>query len=152
MSQKECISCLEKQVAIKQLFEGLNGSEAFYRKIMELGKTQVPIDRARLCEDLLVPGCQSRMYLLSEYHPDSNTISFQTESDALISAGLGAFMTRAYSGETPEVILRCPPLFLEELGLPSALSPTRANGLYSLHLKMKQIALKYALRRDIVNR
>lgn len=81
------------------------------------------------------------MYLRSFY--DNGIIVFEAASDALISAGLAALLIQVYSNETPEAILKCPPTFLESTGLSASLTPSRANGLYSIHLRMKQDALKF---------
>ena len=83
------------------------------------------------------------MYLRSDFR--EGLIFFQVESDALISQGLGVLLTRIYSGETPETILKCPPDFLLDLDLMTSLTPNRANGLQALHLRMKQEALKFLL-------
>jgi cysteine desulfuration protein SufE len=83
------------------------------------------------------------MYLYSTFQ--DGTVYFAAESDALISSGLAALLLAVYSGETPEAILKCPPNFLEELGISASISPNRANGLYSIHLRMKQDALKWLL-------
>ena len=81
-------------------------------------------------------------------HWVNDKIIFEAESDALISAGLAALLTQVYSGETPEVILKCPPSYIEELGINSSLTPNRASGLYSMHLQMKQEALKLLVERE----
>lgn len=73
-------------------------------------------------------------------------VFFEGESDALISSGLAAILIRTYNGESPETILKCPPDFLEDLGISASLTPNRANGLYSIHLRMKQDALKWLMR------
>lgn len=83
------------------------------------------------------------MYLRSVKKGD--VIQFEAASDALISAGLAAILIMAFSGEAPETILKCPPSYLEELGISASLTPNRANGLYSIHLRMKQDALKHLL-------
>ncbi len=70
-------------------------------------------------------------------------VYFEGQSDALISSGLAAILIQVYSGQTAEAILKCPPDYLEELGISASLTPSRANGLYSIHLRMKQEALKY---------
>ncbi len=85
------------------------------------------------------------MYLHSFLLEDK--IFFEPESDALISSGLAALLTQVYSGETPEVVLKCPPTYLDELGISASLTPNRANGLYSIHLRMKQDALKMLVER-----
>jgi cysteine desulfuration protein SufE len=83
------------------------------------------------------------MYLYASL--EQGKVRYWAHSEALISAGLAALLITVYEGEPPEVILQCPPLFLEELGIHHALSPSRANGLSSLFLKMKQEALQFYL-------
>jgi cysteine desulfuration protein SufE len=120
--------------------------EAKYEKIIELGRQQIPLPATYKTPDNLVKGCQSQMYLHSYWEDDK--IIFETDSDALISAGLAVLLTQVYSGETPEVILKCPPTYLDELGISASLTPNRASGLYSVHLRMKQEALKLLLERE----
>ncbi len=135
-------SCLKKQEHIKILFKDCSTAEAKYQKLIDLGR-QLPLfsDEYKTPENI-VSGCQSVMYLHS--HVDSSkNVYFSAYSEALISAGLAALLIKAYDGESPEVILKCPPLFLDEIGLQGALSPSRSNGLASLFLKMKQKALQF---------
>ena len=115
--------------------------EEKYDKIMELGKTQSHLDPLDKTEENLVRGCQSRMFLISQFK--DGKIFFQSEADALISAGLGMLLLRVYNGETPETLLQCPPSYIQELGIPQTLTPGRANGLASVFLRMKQDALRY---------
>lgn len=133
-------SCLEKQKKLKELFSSCSNDEAKYTKIIELGKALPRLHADFKITENLVHGCQSTMYLRS--YLDGQKVNFEAESDALISAGLAALLLSVYSGEKPEVILKCPPTYIEDLGLSSSLTPNRANGLYSIHLKMKQDALK----------
>lgn len=133
-------SCLEKQCQIVEIFLACPTEEAKYEKIIELGRQQIPLKSQYKTAEYLVKGCQSQVYLHS--YLQIGKIIFETESDALISAGLAILLTKVYSGETPEVILKCPPTYLDEIGVSSSLTPNRANGLYSMHLRMKQDALK----------
>ncbi len=133
-------SCLKKQDEIKQLFSNCKSEEDKYTRIIDLGREQPKLDPKYKVPENLVKGCQSTMYMRSEYA--NGVMQFATESDALISSGLAALLVKVYSGETPEAILKCPPNYLEELGISAALTPNRANGLYSIHLRMKQEALK----------
>ena len=89
----------------------------------------------------VVPGCQSVMYLRS--YMEGGAVFFEAESEALISSGLAALLVCVYSGELPEAILKCPPDYLEELGIRTSLTPNRTNGLYHIHLRMRQDALKF---------
>jgi cysteine desulfuration protein SufE len=139
-------SCLSKQQSIKDLFSQLPNEEAKYSKIIELGRALPRLSPEYKIPELEVKGCQSIMYMRS--WEEEGKIFFQVDSDALISAGLAALLIHVYSGETPETILKCPPHYLEEMGIAAALTPNRANGLYSIHLKMKQDALSHLLKKS----
>jgi cysteine desulfuration protein SufE len=138
-------SCLEKQASIKELFKDCQTPEMKYQKIIELGRSQKHLDPKDKVETNLVKGCQSQMFLCSCLCGDK--VIFNAESDALISSGLAALLCSVYSNESPEAILKCPPTYLDELGISASLSPNRANGLYSLHLRMKQDALKLCMEK-----
>jgi cysteine desulfuration protein SufE len=137
-------SCLAKQKAIIELFAKCLTVESRYQQIIDLGKTQISLDATIKTPENLVQGCQSKMYLHSSF--TGGKVLFQTESDAIISAGLGILLTRVYSGEAPDVILKCPPAYIDELGILASLTPGRANGLGSIYLRMKQDALKYYMQ------
>ncbi|MDB6081871.1 MAG: pncA [Chlamydiia bacterium] len=133
-------SCLAKQRALIELFQECTTAEEKYQKIIELGKTQSRLDPLDKTEKNLVSGCQSRMYLKSWM--DQGCVFFESESDALISAGLGMLLLRVYSGEIPEVILKCPPDHIEVLAIRQTLTPGRANGLAAVYVRLKQDALR----------
>lgn len=133
-------SCLEKQEQIKALFQSCISMEAKYQKIMELGKSLPKMDPVFKTAENAVTGCQSTMYLRSFLK--DGLVYFEVDSDALISAGLAALLLHVYNGELPETILTCPPTYLDNLEIGTNLTPGRANGLYSIHLRMKQDALK----------
>jgi cysteine desulfuration protein SufE len=141
------VSCLAKQEGVKALFHSCRDEEAKYSKIIELGRALPPLDPAFKTPEHFVKGCQSIMYLRS-YLRDG-LVFFEAESDALISSGLAALLVKVYSGEEPETILKCPPTYLEDLGIRASLSPNRASGLYSIFLRMKQDALKFLIERPL---
>lgn len=134
-------SCLAKQLKVKQIFSDCTTPQMKYEKIIELGRTLPPLPAELMTDCRLVSGCQSKMFLHSSFC--EGKVLFQSHSEALISAGLAALLLAVYSGEPPEAILSCPPLFLEELGIHSSLSPSRSNGLASLFLRMKMDAIKF---------
>jgi cysteine desulfuration protein SufE len=68
---------------------------------------------------------------------ENGKVHFIADSDALIVKGLIVLLLQTYSGHTPEEIIQTPPKFLEELGLNTHLSQTRANGLASMIKQMK---------------
>jgi cysteine desulfuration protein SufE len=137
-------SCLNKQHALKSLFKECHNDEDKYKKIIHIGQQLSPYPPMRMTKEHTVHGCQSTMYLYT--YLENARVRFHAHSEALISAGLAALLLTVYDDEPPEVILQCPPLFLEELGIKNALSPGRANGLSSLFLKMKQDALQFYLQ------
>lgn len=139
-------SCLQRQNEIKKLFESCHTEEDKYKKIIELGRLQSKLSDQYKIEENIIVGCQSTVYLHSEL--ENGKVIFEAEADALISAGLAALLIRVYSGEPPEVMLTCPPTYLEELGISASLTPSRSNGLYSMHLRMKQEALKLIIQQQ----
>lgn len=138
-------SCLDKQKTMADLFKLCKTPEEKYQKIIELGKTLAPYPSIYKKSEYQVKGCQSIMYLYSSLK--ETKMHFEVYSEALISAGLAALLLSAYQEEPPEIILKCPPLFLEQINLHTALSPSRSNGLFSLLLHMKQEALKFLIKK-----
>jgi cysteine desulfuration protein SufE len=137
--------CLKKQENVKEMFAVCKTDEEKYQKIIALGHALPPFDPAQKIPENEVKGCQSLTHLFTKQ--EKGLVYFQVFSDALISAGLGALLLLVYSGEAPETILKCPPDYLEQLGIRASLSPSRANGLYSIYLRMKQEALKCLVER-----
>src|SRR5262245_59971594 len=112
---------------LKEQFISLASREALYQQIMEWGKKLPTFKTEWKQEENRVLGCQSVMYLYSL--SEKGCLFFFASSDALISTGLASVLIEVYSGEPPDAILLTPPTFLEDLGIPSALTPGRANGL-----------------------
>lgn len=124
---------------IKNTFTSLT-PEQRYNALIEMGRNLPPYPNEWKTPDRVVRGCQSTLYLNSAL--ENGTLIFTASADALISAGLAALLIAVYSGETPDTILKCPPDFLQELGIVASLSPNRSSGLAHIHLRMKQEALK----------
>lgn len=140
------VACLEKQKKIMALFGACEDEEARYAKIIALGR-QLPSYPSELrSPEYVVRGCQSTLYLHSRL--EAGCIRFAVESEALISAGLAAILIFVYDGETAETVLTCPPDYLATLGISASLTPSRANGLYSIHLRMKQDALHLLVKQN----
>lgn len=115
--------------------------EAKHLWIIEKGRSLPPLDPAHKTESNQIRGCQSRLFLHS--WKDNEKVYFSAEADALISAGLAALLIEIYSGASPAEILKTPPTFLKEWGILTSLSPSRANGLSHLYLRMRSDALKF---------
>jgi len=101
-----------------------------YQYLIDLGKTLEPLDESEKTDEILLHGCQSRVWLIIEGNADNLTI--RANSDAAIVSGLIALLIRAYSGASAEQILNSQPDFIAAIGLQQHLSATRANGLHAM--------------------
>jgi len=108
-----------------------------YKKLIQMGKDLEAIPENLKTEESKVKGCQSQVWLHARLN-DQGQIILQADSDALLVRGLVAMLLKIYSGATPEDILTTPPEFLKAIGFEGNLSPSRANGLFSM---IKQIRL-----------
>jgi len=136
-------SCIAKQEQVKALFNSCSSAEEKYQKIIEIGREFPTLSSEKKTSDRVVPGCQSIVFLYATIK--NGKVFFEVDSEALISKGLAVLLLRVYSGESPEVIIKCPPSFIQDLGLQNSLTPSRSNGLASIYLKMKQEALKFLI-------
>ncbi len=116
-----------------------------YSYLIELGKELPLIDEKYKNQTHLISGCQSRVWLHAE--DNNGVITFTADSDAVITKGIISLLINVLSGNTPADIVNADFSFLDEIGLKSHLSPTRANGLVSM---IKQIQL-YARALQIKN-
>ena len=136
----EASTCIQKQRMIKNHFISCSTSEEKYIKLIELGKLLEPFEEGWKTGANIVQGCQSILYLHTTVQ--EGKIFFKAYSEALISAGLAFLLIGVYNEESPEVVLKCSPSFIKELGLDLALSPGRSNGSASMYLRMQQEAIK----------
>ena len=112
-----------------------------YEYLIELGKSVPVIEDGGKLEENLIKGCQSRVWLTSEYR--EGLLWFRADSDAIITKGIISLLIKVFSGRTPQEILDADIDFINEIGLQDNLSPTRANGLLSMINKIKSYALAY---------
>lgn len=110
-----------------------------YEHLIALGKDLPLIDEQYKTDDLLIKGCQSRVWLHADFK--DGLVHFTADSDAIITKGLVALMIDVLSGHTPKEIAATDIYFIDKIGLKSHLSPTRANGLLSMLKQMKLYAL-----------
>lgn len=121
--------------------------EARYEYLIDLGKSLPLIAQSEKSDNLLIKGCQSKLWLKSSF--DGNLVNFFADSDAIITKGIAALMIRVLNNQSPSEILNANLDFINSIGLKEHLSPTRANGLVSLIKQMKLDALAY--KSQIVN-
>lgn len=88
---------------------------------------------------MLVPGCQSKVWLLSQCK--DGVLQFQADSDAVIVNGLLAIVLAAYHNQTPANILAFDiDNYFKALDLERHISPTRGNGLRAIVGKIQALA------------
>jgi len=117
---------------------------AKYEYIIQLGKELSPMNEAYRRDDLLIKGCQSRVWLHADY--DGDRVVFTADSDAIITKGLVSLMIKVLSGQTAADIVEADLYFIDAIGLKEHLSPTRANGLVAMVKQMKLYAMALAAR------
>lgn len=118
-----------------------------YEYMIELGKSLPVIDENQKTDDMLINGCQSKVWLHSEMK--DGKIIFTADSDAIITKGIVAILVRVFSNQSPQAILDSNTDFIDEIGLKEHLSPTRANGLVSMIKQMKLYAMAYKAKENI---
>jgi cysteine desulfuration protein SufE len=125
---------------ILDTFEFLDDWEDRYRTIIDLGKKLLPLAADEMTDGFKVRGCQSQVWLVPTTSEDGR-IHFRGDSDAHIVKGLVALMVIIYSGKTgAEIMAIDARAILDQLGLSSHLSPMRANGLFSMVERIREIA------------
>ena len=112
-----------------------------YQYLIDLGKALKPLDESEKTDDILLHGCQSRVWLIIE--GDASELTIRANSDAAIVSGLIALLIRVYSGASAEQILQSQPEFITAIGLQQHLSPTRANGLHAMLQAIYKAANNY---------
>jgi cysteine desulfuration protein SufE len=112
-----------------------------YEYMIELGKSLPLIDAKHKTDGNIIKGCQSKVWLHSEFKNDK--ILFSADSDAIITKGIIAILVRVFSNQSPQEILSADTNFIDAIGLKEHLSPTRANGLVSMIKQIKMYALAY---------
>ena len=127
-------------------FNRLRSSEDRYRYLIQLGRKLEPYPEEFRDEEHLVPGCLSRVWLVTVGGAEPSEVVFRADSDAHIVKGLIAVLLMLYSGKTAEEILSTDVEGLfERLDLGQHLSVNRRNGFYSMTLKMREHAAQRAV-------
>ncbi len=114
-------------------------STIFY--IMELGQKLPPMDDSLKTEENIIKGCQSKVWLTSEYKDDK--VYFTADSNTDITKGLISLLIRVLSGQTPDTILNTELNFVEKIGMGQVIGSQRSNGFNSMIKQMKLYALGY---------
>ncbi|WP_395052277.1 SufE family protein [Flavobacterium sp.] len=131
----------EIQTEIIDEFSMFDDWDERFQYVIDLGKSLPLIDEKFKTDENTIKGCQSKVWLNGEKKEE--IIQFTADSDAIITKGIIAILIRVFSNQKPADILDANTDFIDEIGLKSHLSPTRANGLVSMIKQIKMYALAY---------
>ena len=92
-------------------------------------------------DELLVPGCVSRVWL--EGSANGGRMWFRCAADSPMVAGLVALLCHLYSGAEAAEVAAVEPEVLKACGLTKVLSPTRLNGLNAVRGRMREMAVQF---------
>lgn len=121
-------------------FDLLGDWEGRIEYVIDLGKDLAPLPEEARIEANKVLGCAAQVWLNSRR--DGDALIFEADSDSALSKGNIALLLRLYSGRKADEILGFDAkAALERLGLPSALTRQRANGLNSMVGRIREAAL-----------
>ncbi len=129
-------------------FAFLEDWEDRFRYLIDLGRKLPPMDAALKTDESKVRGCTSQVWIVEEVVPGNPpTLHFQADSDAHIVKGLIAVLLSIYEGRSPAEVLAIDIKgAIGELGFEQHLSPNRANGLFSMVERIRQLAAEEAAR------
>ena len=132
----------ERQDVLVEEFEFFDEWMDKYNHIIEMGKSLDALPKEKKNDDLLVQGCQSKVWLYAE--KSGENVRFQADADAIIAKGIVAMLIDVFDNQPANEVAAADLGFLEEIGLKDHLSPTRANGLMSMIKQMKFYAVAFA--------
>ncbi|MNS35332.1 Cysteine desulfuration protein SufE [compost metagenome] len=145
MSPNDVIPALTLDETLAELveeFDLLGDWEGRIEYVIDLGKGLAPLPEEARIEANKVPGCAAQVWL-STRRADGR-LFFDADSDSALSKGNIALLLKLYSGRTPaEVLAFDARAALDRLGLPSALTRQRANGLNSMVGRIRDAAATY---------
>ncbi|MGF1531376.1 MAG: SufE family protein [Puniceicoccaceae bacterium] len=131
-------SLMEKRDSLVEELQVIEDPYERLAYIIDLGKQLPPLDEVYKTEIFRVEGCTSNLWLFPE--TKGSQCFFHVDSDSAVTKGIGALLSRLYSGQTPGEILAVDDKFLSEVGVPQLLSPNRRNGVASLGRKIVEYA------------
>jgi cysteine desulfuration protein SufE len=132
------------QNEIVENFQIFEEWEDKYSYLLEFSNKVEPLDETEKLEHNLVKGCQSRVWLVSEFRDEK--VWFRSDGEAPIPKGIAAVLNKMLSGSEPEEIVKADINFHRETGLILYLSPARVRGVESMILKFKSLASEFLIK------
>jgi len=133
MAEPSCSTNIYGSEALDRLAERLSGTpdpRKRYEYVLWLAKKLPAMPSELQTEERKVQGCVSQVFIHAALN--DNRVSWQGDSDALITKGLLALLIKGMSDLTPDEVLAVNPAFIAATGLQSSLTPSRANGFLNI--------------------
>lgn len=133
----------EVQDEIAEEFSMLDGNiEMTIEYIMELGAQLPEMDESIKTEEIIVKGCQSKVWLKADF--DKGHIEFNADSNTAITKGLVSLLVRILSNRTPQEIIDADLYFIDKIGLNRFIGTQRSNGFGAMMKQMKIYGLAFS--------
>ncbi len=116
-----------------------------YEYLIDLGRQLPPMPEAHKKEENIVKGCQSTVYLYSDF--EDGLVRYEADSNTVITKGIISLLIRVLSGRKPEEVLAADLGFIDRINLRTLLSEQRNNGLNAMLKRMKDDAEKYLAKK-----
>lgn len=122
-------------------FDFLGEWDERLQHVIDLGNALPSMPESERIDANKVRGCAAQVWLATTRQTDGRLV-FRADSDSAISKGNIALLLQLFSGRYPDEIMAFDAkAALDRLGLPEALTPQRANGLFSMVEKIRTEAL-----------
>lgn len=132
----------ETQRRIVEEFSRLGDCLDKYEHLISLGKAHAPMDNRFKTDEYAMPGCQSQVWIRSEMN--DGMLRFHADSDSAIIKGVLVLLLRTLDRRPPADVATARLYFLEEIGLTTNLSPTRANGVATIIRHMQECGAEFS--------
>ncbi len=140
----DAISIPDRQRELEDEFALFDDWREKIEYVMDLGKQLPPFPEEARTEDNRVHGCQSQVWMDARVDPESGRLRLVADSDAILVKGLIGLLLRLYDDRPPREIVDNPPEVFERIGLGRHLTPGRANGLYEMVRRVRELAAAHA--------
>ena len=143
-SQKstEAVADLEQttcQIALKGVYSATDWTSR-YQALMRLGQASPPLPPALKQDRFLLPGCESRVWLITELDANGH-LNCRADADARILRALLTLLLDQVNGLTPAQLLSTDlEEKLSQLDIQRHLSPSRGNGLLAIIRSLHEFA------------
>jgi len=128
----------EKIDRYKETLSTLGDNNERYKFLIDLARKAKSFPEEFRVDNFKIKGCMSQVWLVPKF--ENGTITYFSDSDAMIVKGTVSLVSDIYSGSTVKEILDNERNLMEELDLGNILSMNRRNGAYIMLSMIKEHA------------